>query len=120
MSKVHDAGKGSEPRAISQKGWESCPLWENLKNKESKPKQIYLEPILCIDARDFPTSELFTFCIESDIGFGDGSWAVALCEPDDDEDLLYKWVVASAAKQNFDLTPYMNEDKSFRVAINPT
>ena len=30
------AGKGSKPRPICQKGWDSSKLWDNLKKKKEK------------------------------------------------------------------------------------
>ena len=37
MSKTH-GGKGSKPRPIDRKGWESSKLWDNIDKKKKETK----------------------------------------------------------------------------------
>lgn len=44
----NQAGKGDAPRPIDRKGWDACPLWENmkkvaeLKNCTGDPDEVYV------------------------------------------------------------------------------
>jgi hypothetical protein len=116
MSKVHDAGKGSEPRAVDQEGWDSCPLWDNLKRKKEMPK-ITLKPVLMVDACDF-TDEVEEYCVDSEISTH-YDWGSTWCELEDEDDKLCQWIVEHAKGQNFDLSNYI-KDGGFRVVISPT